>query len=76
MRSCATSWRIWSLKRCRALSRDLAGPEARNAGGLAVVLGHAVDLGVDDRAGDFDHQLLARVRDVDELGLHGMSEIA
>ena len=50
--------------------RRLAGPEAGNARLARVVARDAVDLGVDDIAGNLDAQVLARLVDVDELGFH------
>ena len=52
------------------LGGHLAGPEARDARGPAVVARDLVDLRVDDGAGDFDDEVLLRVADVDELGFH------
>ena len=46
------------------------GPEARNAGGAAVVPRHFVDLGIDDGARDFDDEVFLGVADVYELSFH------
>jgi hypothetical protein len=43
------------------LRRHLAGTEARDACGLAVIARDAVDLGVNHGAGNFNDQLFARV---------------
>ena len=48
----------------------LARPEPRDPRRSAVIAGDLVDLGVDHRARDFDHQVLAGVADVDEFGFH------
>ena len=53
------------------LGRNLAGTEAWDTGGSAIVPRDLVDLGIDDGARDLDEQLLAGIGNVDELGLHG-----
>ena len=50
------------------LRRHLAGTEARNPRGPAVVARDLVDLGVDDRARDLDDEVLPGVADVYEFG--------
>ena len=50
--------------------RHLAGTEAGDARLLGVALGDAIDLGVDDVARDLDREVLLRLADVGEFGLH------
>jgi hypothetical protein len=48
----------------------LARPEPGDACGLAVVARHTIDLRVDHATLDLDVQILARLADVNEFGLH------
>src|ERR1700752_1451645 len=52
------------------LGRHLARPEAGNPRRLAIVPGHLVDLGIDDRTLDLDDEVLLSVADVYEFSFH------
>jgi len=54
------------------LGGNLAGPEAWNTRGSAIVPRHLVDLGIDDGARDFDDEVLPRIADVYEFCFHAL----
>ena len=54
------------------LGRRLAGPETGNARLARVVARDAIDFRIDHVVRDLDAQILARLVDVDNFGLHGI----